>query len=351
MSGKELYVDPSIAANSGTGTIGDPYGDLEYCIVQETFVTTGGGTRINIKTGTDEILVADLATAMADTSVSPAWAPSQNAQCRIEGYASVAGDLRGTTTLAGISGGGAVGIFNSATLDSIVLQNLHLHNCGAANIIDLDQNVTLDTCELNNTSGGGVIVAGPYMTNCYLHDIGGIGYQSYSAAAVAQYCRFENGTKTFSTALSCAGGGHAHRNIIKVSGASHGLLCGNGNKVTNNSIWSDGGTGDGISWSTAFDLREVLNNVVAGFSGAGGHGITPQNQGATFSTCRLWGGNSVYDCETPFDYGSLYIYVDLEGDETLTSDPFTDASNGDFSPLDTGSVKEGGVPQVIGGGL
>ena len=42
----ELYVDPSIAADSGAGTIGDPYGDLEYCIEQETFDLTNG-TRIN----------------------------------------------------------------------------------------------------------------------------------------------------------------------------------------------------------------------------------------------------------------------------------------------------------------
>ena len=35
----EVYVDPSIAGDSGVGTIGDPYGDLEYAIEQETFDT------------------------------------------------------------------------------------------------------------------------------------------------------------------------------------------------------------------------------------------------------------------------------------------------------------------------
>ena len=46
----EVYVDPSIAADSGAGTVGDPYGDLEYAIEQTTFDTTNG-TRVNIKIG------------------------------------------------------------------------------------------------------------------------------------------------------------------------------------------------------------------------------------------------------------------------------------------------------------
>ena len=51
----EIYVDPSIAADSGTGTIGDPFGDLEYAIEQTTFDTTNG-TRLNVKAGTDDFL-------------------------------------------------------------------------------------------------------------------------------------------------------------------------------------------------------------------------------------------------------------------------------------------------------
>ncbi len=50
----EIYVDPAIAADSGAGTEGSPYGDLEYAIEQETFDLTNG-TRVNIKAGTDEL--------------------------------------------------------------------------------------------------------------------------------------------------------------------------------------------------------------------------------------------------------------------------------------------------------
>ena len=46
----EIYVDPAINADSGTGTIGDPFGDLEYAIKQTTFDTTNG-TRVKISIG------------------------------------------------------------------------------------------------------------------------------------------------------------------------------------------------------------------------------------------------------------------------------------------------------------
>lgn len=51
----EVYVDPSIAGDSGAGTVGDPYGDLEYALEQVTRDATNGD-RFNIKAGTDEIL-------------------------------------------------------------------------------------------------------------------------------------------------------------------------------------------------------------------------------------------------------------------------------------------------------
>ena len=48
-----IYVDPSIGTNSGTGTTGDPYGNLNYAFQQTTPDTTNG-TQFNVKsTGTD----------------------------------------------------------------------------------------------------------------------------------------------------------------------------------------------------------------------------------------------------------------------------------------------------------
>ena len=53
------YVDPSINANSGTGTIGDPFGDLQYALDTVTRDSTNGD-QFNIKAGTAEVLTGTL---------------------------------------------------------------------------------------------------------------------------------------------------------------------------------------------------------------------------------------------------------------------------------------------------
>ena len=47
----QYYVDPAINANSGTGTIGDPYGDLQYALNTLTRDPTDGD-QINVKATT-----------------------------------------------------------------------------------------------------------------------------------------------------------------------------------------------------------------------------------------------------------------------------------------------------------
>jgi hypothetical protein len=54
----DIYVDPSINANTGTGTIGDPYGDLQYAITSTTQGTSGD--QFNIKSGTAEVMAGSL---------------------------------------------------------------------------------------------------------------------------------------------------------------------------------------------------------------------------------------------------------------------------------------------------
>lgn len=84
----EIYVDPSIAGDSGAGTIGDPYGDLEYAIEQITF-DTSNGNRINIKAGTDEVLAVELGAAISGASISP----SETAPLIFQGYTTTAGEV------------------------------------------------------------------------------------------------------------------------------------------------------------------------------------------------------------------------------------------------------------------
>ena len=230
MAFSEIYVDPSIAGDSGSGTVGDPYGDLEYAIEQETFDTTNG-TRVNIKAGTDEILAADLSTALADTSVSIAWAPGITSPLIFQGYTSAAGD----GGVGGISGGGSVGILNNAAYDYTSFIDLHLHNCGAATVVDIDNWCNFIRLEVDNTSGAGLSSdTEGQILDCYIHNVGGIGATVNSGIIARNH--LENGTNKFSIAINCAAATMIHRNIVSVDGASDGInIGGTGVVVQNNS--------------------------------------------------------------------------------------------------------------------
>lgn len=335
----EIYVDPSIAADSGTGTIGDPFGDLEYAIEQGTFDTTNG-TRVNIKAGTHEILAAQLATALADVSVSIAWAPTLTAPLVFQGYTSVAGD----GGIGGISGGGSVSIIDAGTQSYVSFVDLELHNTGANPIVSLDNDITLVHCELYNTTSNAIDFdnAG-FVLDCYIHNVGGGGV--LIKEGLVKHCLFENGTNSFTTALNVQSGGTVERNIINIGGSSIGITLSRGSAL-NNSIYSAAGTGTGIDVTGFGPIKGCMNNLIEGFSGTGGVGIDLTDTNMSF---QAYGGNSIYDCATAVD-GTARISKTYVADETLTASPFTNASGGDFSPVDTGSVKEGSYPQAFNEG-
>jgi hypothetical protein len=338
----EIYVDPSIAADSGTGTIGDPFGDLEYAIEQTTFDTTNG-TRVNIKAGVDEVLAAELGTAMADAVTTPAWVPDADAPAVFRGYTAVAGD----GGIGGISGGGSVSIFNASTLDYVVLQDLHLHNTGANPVVRLDDYIQIIHCDIENSTAEGVS-AGNYsqLMHSYIHNVDGTHMASMGTIAFIYANIFDDEGATPSNAAISMSGGEARDNIVIVSGATNGIRILNSSKVANNSVYSSGGTGKGIHSSTATGVVTAMNNTVEGFSGVGGTGID-------INQSDVWWymtGNAVYDCTTAYDSG-LENDLGLGDNETLTASPFTDAANGDFSLVDIGNVREGALPQVIGGGF
>lgn len=352
MAISEIYVDPSIAGDSGTGALLDPFGDLEYAIEQTTFDTTNG-TRVNIKAGTDEVLAAKLETALADTGTTAAWSPSETAPLIIQGYSSVAGDLLGTGTTAGISGGGLVGIFQDGTRDYTHLINLHMHNTGANSIAALDEQCSIIQCEAYNTTGNGVAVDNQgLITECYVHSTGAINRTGIKADVGSEISYNYVDMDEWSSGIW--GGGATstiNNNIIVISGtgaSAKQAINSTEASVINNSIYSSVAyTGAGIRVATNDFCQAVVNNLIEGISGAGGVGI---DFGTNTSIVRF-GGNAVYNCTTAYDAPTEYVVYDLGDNETLTESPFTDAANGDFSPVDTGNVIEGALPNIIGGGL
>jgi hypothetical protein len=343
----EVYVDPSIAADSGTGTSGDPYGDLEYAIEQTTFDTTNG-TRMNIKAGTDEVVAAELGAAMASTFPNPAWAPSESAPAVFQGYTTTAGD----GGIGGISGGGSVAVFFTL-IDSIHLVDLHIHNTGSAIVCQVDNFCSITNCEFDNSTGSGVHTGvACTISGCYFHNLDGSFMLSIDGG-FAYSNWFDVAGATPLSAISCQTnrGCVVENNIMVLDGAADGVRintdwC----TVDHNSIYSAGAaTGQGIvAGATNIHVASIANNLVEGFSGTGGVGIDLTASGVQISR---YGGNAVQDCTTDYGAVSGITLMDLGDNESLSASPFTNAATDDFSPVDTGNVKEGALPTTIGGGL
>lgn len=343
MALSEIYVDPSIGADSGAGTIGDPYGDLEYAIEQTTFDTTNG-TRVNVRAGTDEVLASNLEDALADTTTTVAWVPSRTAPLVIQGYTSAAGD----GGIGGISGGGSVAVFADGTIDYLVLADMHCHNVGANSVLNLDNWCSVMRCEVNNSTGGSGIEVDNQcvVTDCYIHNVTASGITS----AVGGFFSHNYISDCDVRAILVQVDGAAYRNIISTSGSQDGIMLnGNGGCIVQNSIYSAGGTGQGIVATTASTMGgAIMNNLVEGFSGSGGIGI---QIGSGTTSLQFYAGNSVYNCATAYSVttiGGEIGAISGGSNETLSASPFTSAGTGNFSPVDTGSVKEGVIPATIG---
>jgi len=318
MAVTETYVDPSIAGDSGTGTIGDPYGDLQYALNTMTQDTTNGD-RINIKAGTAEVLAASLSLATYGT-------PATGYPLIFQGYTSTAGD----GGQGAISGAGSYGIFADANLDYIVLADLELYNTGSSDVIDLDNFIGIYNCEIHTTSGEGIDIDGGYIVGCYVYNVGNVLNNGIRIDNGIVYgCYVEYGvTNTPASGIRIGGNAQAVSNIVKCTGSMNGIYTNNAQSSTiSNSIFSNGGTGAGINGgSTSGQGRAVVNNVVDGFSGAGGVGIS--TEGDSTSALELMLSNAVYNCTTAYSKNALVLDVD---NDTLGSAPFTDAANGDFS--------------------
>jgi len=352
MAFKEIYVDPSIAANSGAGTVGDPYGDLDYAIVQETQGTTG--TRLNIKRGTDEILTRELGQSFADTSVSAAWSYALNNPIIFQGYDTAAGDLAGTGNRAGISGGGSESILDGASALAVSFIDLHLHNTGTRSngIVRGNSGCHLIRCEIDNNNGQGAqIGTNGLIIGCYFHDLQSNGVLLGNGSIAFANIFTNTGSRTMDRCISMQAATIARNNIISIDGATDGITSTDRfAEINGNSIFSAGGTGHGLRFTYSNGIiRSVTNNLIEGFSGTSGAGILFEG---TKPHLMLGGRNLIYNCETsvvePGDFiGPHDTYALASYYEVLTASPFTNAAALDFSPVDTGNVKEGAVPSAF----
>ncbi len=343
-----LVADITSDASSPTDVTSDsaPFGDLKYAIEQTTFDLTNG-TRVDIKAGTDEVLTVEgLETTMADTVTTVAWVPDAFKIVVFQGYTTVAGD----GGIGGISGNGARSIMGGALQDFISFIDIHAHNCGSAAVFDIDNACNFINVEVDNTSGAGISTDDDAtILGCYIHNVGGNGITGSFTHYIA-FNFIENGANDVAIGIFTFGESFIERNILKLDGASDGISLGTQSTCNANSIWSDGGTGNGIQpRSPNIRILSLSNNLVEGFSGAGGTGIDLADQ--TGCLLNAYIGNALYNNTTEYvvPAGNGWILYETDN-ETLSATPFTDATNGDFSPVDTGNVKEGALPADFGNG-
>jgi hypothetical protein len=310
----DYYVDPAINANSGTGTIGDPFGDLQYALNTVTRDATNGD-RFNIKAGTAEVLAAAISLATYGT-------PGTTSPLVFQGYTAVADD----GGIGEINNGGAnVAIISSATLDSISFVDMKLGNTGTAKIVELDRYVALINCEIHSSSAAGAVTLtndSGLLKRCWFHDLTG-NAPIVCNVAFYQDCVIEYGVSG-QYAVVPLGQIIMRGCVFALSGNARGVsLVGAASPIVEFcSFYSNGG---GVAININSNLPIVTNNIIAGFSGVGGVGIS---QTAT-RHFHMHGPNFYYNNTTNVSATAQANY--RVPDITLTNAPFTNPGAGDFS--------------------
>jgi hypothetical protein len=354
----ETYVDPSIAANSGTGTIGDPYGDLQYALDTMTRDSTNGD-RINIKSGTAEVLTGSL-------DFSTYGTPNRTSPLLLEGYDSTAGD----GGIGGIDGNAGNFSIISSNPSFMGLKRLKLFNTGTAVVLSINRHMRVDECEITESSTGGVLGANDLtqVIRCYIHNIAGYGVQLMNDVT---YCYFANGSTNKFTSAVVGSSTSVQAKVINcffnLDNTSNAINVQFNIYNQNNSILSNAGTGYGIR---SYRIpQHIVNNLIEGFSGTGGVGISV-SESDTFAH-----DNAIYDCATDISLAANCDVLPGQTNESLSASPFaktgslpTDFTSATFwsdlyayfAPVDTGNVysgyptgsnqTKGAVGQPVGGG-
>lgn len=312
------YVDPSIAADTGTGTIGDPFGDLQYGL--NTVSRDGtNGDQFNIKAGTAEVLAAPLTLVTYGT-------PTVLAPLIIRGYTATAND-GGVGEIS--CGGGGFAAFSSTTIPIIFVDVKVGNSTVPSTILTVGPYSQLLRVEAHTALSAFYCYANSVVAGCYTHDLtqsavfaAGAGvsiWGNYLLAnaygVVAQYNHYA--VHVLNNIIVMTGGGSAGVQLPR-----DGICLGN---IIHSTIAH---TGNGILLTDSRAGCVVGNNIISGFSGAGGEGlIIDANDGSIVTAA-----NAYYNNTTNESIGCTNI--NLADPVALAADPFVDAANGNFMLTD-----------------
>jgi hypothetical protein len=338
----QYYVDASLGSDTGDGSKSTPWGRASGSVVQYALDTITrdptDGDQINVKSGSTDTLGAALDVA------TNYGTPTQAAPLLIKGYTTDENDGG-----IGVIDGAATYAIYVAQADHIHLADLHMQNCGSVgDMIKLGNNCSVINCEVDNHTGNNAVKVTSYclVAGCHIHNVASTGIVLATGSQAYRNRVLDGATNQLAWGIGVEGLGAAViENIIHVSGSSDGIKYRTGSFICGNSIFSDGtSTGEGITQDGTVIPNLIANNMVEGFNDTGGDGFQVASSGVMYMD-----GNAAQDNTTDYNVTTGRIFNGDADNEELSASPFTDATNDDFSPVDTGNVKEGTYPQLIGG--
>lgn len=305
------YVDPSIAGNSGTGTIGDPYGDLQYAL--DSITQGASGDQINIKSGTDEVLTAELSIATYGT-------PNVTKPIVFRGYSTAENDGgRGGISL----NDSVASMWYKLSVEGVQFIDLDIHDQASVGsyVIGVDRACFVWRCKFTNidgyaltlpsTAGVSLCLESAFISN----STRGTGVGGASGAYIGNY--FKGGGSSGSVFQTVGGiiiGNVFYDGDYAITGDAYRSIV-----IGNTCIAKSASTGQAIvgSYGTI-----IANNIIQGWSGTGGDAL--DGLGSSFIN------NLIYDCTNNIDPTASLIITD-EDTTTASGSLIEDASDENFA--------------------
>ena len=296
------------------GTTSLPWRSIQGALDLITRDATNGD-QINVKAGTAVVNQAALALTTYGT-------PAEGAPLIIRGYTTAAND-RG---MGEIDCNGLV-MWAVTTHVCLGLIDLEIHNGGNNNLItNSGIGSFMYHCEVHkgasSPSAKGLINSFTRVVGCYVHDAGTSGY-GISATETA----YGNFVEDCPNGINVAGVSQVVFNNIVVDSTVIGIrVAADNGVVIGNSIYSStANTGKGISVEAGHTHAVILNNIVQGYSGVAGVGLSAA------ADVAVMGYNAFYNNTANESLGDVMFNLENDAEIVGATSPFTNAAGGDFS--------------------
>jgi hypothetical protein len=329
----EVYCDPAIAGNSGSGTIGDPYGDVQHAL--DTKVHGGTGMRLNIKAGTAEILAAaiNLTAYVANNGAVSATEP-----LLLRGYTAAAGD-GGIGEISGVAN--SVAVWGQTDADNVSFRQLKMTAANAGDAIDIDNFILIMQCEIINGSGTGVDIDDGLIYRCKISAAGRIIDGSANANVECCHLVQTGGNIVGSVAGSFEGCIVDVRNATSVAATVLDTPSSGATRIVNNTIIGPSSAGSVNLRAIYVNVPSVIvrNNYIQGFDSSTGEAIDVPSA----SVHSIIEGNRYFDCTAGITDAGINTITD--NNSATSASGVTNLAGGDITP--TAELINAGSPTAF----